>query len=34
MLGDMEMLLHEMSEEKLAEMETLNIFEFEMAQVV
>ena len=33
-LGDMEMLLHEMSEEELVETETVNIFEFKMAQVV
>ena len=30
----MEMLLYEVSEEELTEIETVNIFEFEMAQVV
>ena len=30
----MEMLLHKMSEEELAETETVNIFELEMVQVV
>ena len=30
----MEMLLHEVSEEELAEIETVNILEFEIAQVV
>ena len=29
-----EMLLHEMSEKELAETETVNIFEFQMTQVV
>ena len=33
-LGDMEMLLHEMSEEELTEIEAVNIFKFKMAQVV
>ena len=34
MLGDMEMLLHEMSEEGIVETETVNVFEFEVTQVV
>ena len=34
MLGDMEMLLHEMYEVELTETETVNIFEIEAAQVV